>query len=1117
MIISQNTKLNVIPGGIIPVVNVSQYDVDRAISFTLYDGNGAAVLDSGTTVSIEGTKPDGHGFQYAGTLTGNVASFNTTLQMTVLVGAIECKLTLRKGSQVIGTAMFILDVEKAGINESTVISDTDIPMIISLATEQMERAEAAAVSANASMIASGSSALIAGNAAAICSSILPVVRGYAESAEDNAVLSGSYMRVAGESAEDAEYWAHYAESHAGTGHVIVNQNGQTMPQREKLKFLNCNASDDSANNQTVISAQGGGGSSILISTNESTLHGKTVTVTGTSETKTATIGNDGKAVIDGFMDTGSVTISASDGTDTATVTISIPYFGNYAATLSFWAATLSISTDSPDLYGQTITVKDNNNQTVATSVFSGQGTATATVNSTGTYTVSATGDGVTVTESVTVSAQTTYNVSLHLWTATVSISTSSSELYSATITVKKGGSTVGTTSFSAQGSAIYKVHETGEYTFECSYSGQTYSDSVTVSAETSYSVTINTVPDGSTVTPTDDIQTWLACAGITDKNYTTLAEVLADTDTYHRLLQNSNACDYMVRSTSWATKQGLVPTMTSDTTPSGVASASNVISGIPAYFMFTGSRDTNTSFICVSSTENIWVKYEFDTATVVKMAVLSIRSDGTIPVNPIHPKIQGSNDDINWTDIAQEEITLSVGSSFIDHSLEFASNNTAYKYLRILFPEVMHIGGSGGSYMNLQYYAAAISEGICDSSSAMSILGMYDYACNALLADSTWRQAICNSTYFESVLNVKVPTMTSATTPSGMAFANVEDPSNPAWRAFDDDTSTFWATNASSWANIYCGYIFATPIILYSIAYKQRTTTAVLAKIEGSNDTTNGTDGTWTTILNNITDVSSAEIFKVVSNNSGYKAFRFYITSMTCSASNQSGGRLETLQFYGRAEVQTNIIHTAPNDTVYYKSNGSDITVCTADSDGIGVVNYANLPAGEITLYSTIAKDSENLSNDYSKTFVINANTTELWLMPDNALYWYGYEGNIEDCTSANGWSNNVSYTMNAPTHLTNYMDTNCPTNTNGYISAVSSKTTLSGDFKAILKGLTAVSIYGRMQIQSSKNLSEAGATEVDVTDANIKVYSAQNIVNKRLVIWTGNRRNVRVFALWYE
>ena len=221
MIVTQNNKLNVIPGGIIPVVHVSQYDVDRAISFTLYDGNSAASLEEGTTATIEGTKPDGHGFQYSGTISGNVVTFNTTQQMTALAGGIECKLTLTNGSQVIGTAMFILEVEKAGLNEDTIISDTDIPLIISLATEQMERAEAAAVSANASKIASGSSALIAGNAAAICSSILPVVehdaavcasilpvvRGYKDDAEMSKIAAGSSMRIAGERAEDSEAWA----------------------------------------------------------------------------------------------------------------------------------------------------------------------------------------------------------------------------------------------------------------------------------------------------------------------------------------------------------------------------------------------------------------------------------------------------------------------------------------------------------------------------------------------------------------------------------------------------------------------------------------------------------------------------------------------------------------------------------------------------------------------------------------------------------------------------------------------------------------------------------------------------------------------------------------------
>lgn len=139
---AQETQLNVVPGGIIPVVHVSQYDVGRTLTFILYDGNTAATLSTGTTAVIEGTKPDGHGFQYSATVSGNEVTVNTTQQMTIITGTVDCKIVLTKGSQVIGTALFIMDVEKAGINESTDISETEIPLIIQLATEQMLTAEA---------------------------------------------------------------------------------------------------------------------------------------------------------------------------------------------------------------------------------------------------------------------------------------------------------------------------------------------------------------------------------------------------------------------------------------------------------------------------------------------------------------------------------------------------------------------------------------------------------------------------------------------------------------------------------------------------------------------------------------------------------------------------------------------------------------------------------------------------------------------------------------------------------------------------------------------------------------------------------------------------------------
>lgn len=41
-----------------------------------------------------------------------------------------------------------------------------------------------------------------------------------------------------------------------------------------------------------------------------------------------------------------------------------------------------------------------------------------------------------------------------------------------------------------------------------------------------------------------------------------------------------------------------------------------------------------------------------------------------------------------------------------------------------------------------------------------------------MLNSDLWVEIICDSTYFESVLNVKVPTMTSNTTPSGECSAS---------------------------------------------------------------------------------------------------------------------------------------------------------------------------------------------------------------------------------------------------------------------------------------------------------------------------------------------------------
>lgn len=387
---AQNTELNIVPGGIIPVVHVSQYDVDRVLTFNLYDRNSEASLASGTTAVIEGTKPDGNGFQYAATITGNTVTVNTTIQMTVLSGTVDCKIVLRNGSQVIGTALFIMDVEKAGINENTPISETDLPLIISEATEQMQRAEAAATAAALSEENAEAEALKAEGYATgkqnggEVSSESPYYHNnaeyyseYAESIADRLpeglspkgtcvfadlpsisesivgdmwVISDSFITTSdfrggsGVSVQAGAY-VYLTDSNKwdilpskSSGHMIVDSEGVTMPQRAKLKFVGCTVTDDSTNDTTIIEAEGGGSSVV---------------------------------------------------------------------------ASLAITTNNSAFYGQTVTVKDSNGDTVNTGVFSNSGTVSIGVVGANYYTAIVTTYGATVSQQVAVTESGSYNVALN--------------------------------------------------------------------------------------------------------------------------------------------------------------------------------------------------------------------------------------------------------------------------------------------------------------------------------------------------------------------------------------------------------------------------------------------------------------------------------------------------------------------------------------------------------------------------------------------------------------------------------------------------------------------------------------------------------------------------------
>ena len=128
--ITQTFDLNMIPDSSPVVVHVNQYDVGSGrLIASLYKGETAYTPASGATAMIQGTKPDGHGFQYNATLSGSTVTANLTDQMTAAAGPVRCQIVITEGNNITGTFVFILDVQKSGLPADTDMSASDYQAI----------------------------------------------------------------------------------------------------------------------------------------------------------------------------------------------------------------------------------------------------------------------------------------------------------------------------------------------------------------------------------------------------------------------------------------------------------------------------------------------------------------------------------------------------------------------------------------------------------------------------------------------------------------------------------------------------------------------------------------------------------------------------------------------------------------------------------------------------------------------------------------------------------------------------------------------------------------------------------------------------------------------------
>lgn len=607
---------------------------------------------------------------------------------------------------------------------------------------------------------------------------------------------------------------------------------------------------------------------------------------------------------------GTTTINAAE-TSTGVFESDVPEYGTWTvtATLSGQTATATVVVDTAKIYNvncnyfsATITVAYPSGATCTLSA-SGQSTQTATTNpqafvvhATGTYTIMATDGVATSTQTVTITTDgQTESVTLTFFTATITVTYPAG----ATCTLSATGQSTQTATTNPY---TFTVHAAAEYTITATDGEDTASDTVTITTDgQSESVTLSfvVIPDGSTVLPINDVPTWLSCCASTSgSTHTTLAQVLADSTELNALLFDQNACNYLVRCKDWIAKS-LVPVMTSDNTPSGECFASTEIRATNIWKAFDHNDSTHSDNAAWTSTDGSWYfGYKFASAQKVKAVKIRVYNTGWNAQYPLFLKSSNTNASAltNIQSLGNMSDLSVVGTDYVIPVV----NDSNY-LLYAIGGEHMpcdktneQLFGMNGLF-TLDFLSGSYN--LCDNQTFMQSAGASNVCADTLLADADWLEAIANSEYIEKVLNVKVPTMTSNTTPSGVASAHTEYGTNyAAWKAFDGVWGGNGYASQTSDADRWLQYQFAEPVVVHAIHYLAVADDHYSRSFsfQGSNDGT-----TFTTFYTGTQSAQGGILYKIpISNDTAYSIYR-----MTSSYTQDRNMNIPELQFYGREDV----------------------------------------------------------------------------------------------------------------------------------------------------------------------------------------------------------------------
>ena len=121
-LVNQTLKLEITPGGVPPILHVTEYDENMQVEVQLLQKGQAFLIPSGVTAKVEGSYSGRYPFsENADNVSGDTVTFTVSKNMTPCAGRAWVKIKLTKDSKPVHSCGFWMDADRHGVEAGDVI------------------------------------------------------------------------------------------------------------------------------------------------------------------------------------------------------------------------------------------------------------------------------------------------------------------------------------------------------------------------------------------------------------------------------------------------------------------------------------------------------------------------------------------------------------------------------------------------------------------------------------------------------------------------------------------------------------------------------------------------------------------------------------------------------------------------------------------------------------------------------------------------------------------------------------------------------------------------------------------------------------------------------------